>query len=306
MMFTPVFTCAYLAQVDMKAQKDELQRQRDALQRQIDLFEEHCRQWFTTTQHRPVPSRPDFIHARSSSDLAPDGRTEIGAIRTAESGVRPALRHSSPVELGVAPERRVLARVGSAGNVAAMDGRSVPRAGSLGNLTARRDSKTLPVHLMSTKNESRIGGSAGPLRSANPSSIHQLIPAKLSRPSNNPPRTSRDQRGGSADLDRLTGTRPASVSGGGHVESRDPARSAGTSVNILPMKLAESSTRFSTSSMSPRVTSQQSSPASPAATAAVSDTDHHHDDDDDDVERCTDQSRLRVKTSGDSSKVFYF
>lgn len=235
-----------MIQVEMKSQKDELQRQRDALQRQIDLFEEQRRHWLTGVEHRT--SRPDVrphLLRRSmspSTDPASNDSPEVVRVRNSESGSEPAARHLCAVGQGGGV---ALARVSSAGNVAALDSRTMTRFGSVGSLSSlRRDSKPVPVHLMSKTNESRLGSSTSnhPLRSTTslPTQpcVQQIIPTKLSA---NLSKALRDQRG-VVDMEKTRAPASAekSAAGGGHVGSRDSPRAAeATSGNILPMKLAE-------------------------------------------------------------------
>jgi len=277
----------------MKTQKDELQRQRDALQRQIDLFDDYRRRHLTTPEHRASTptAAPDLLTRRSLSPATDHPPDELIAV----SG-------SPGHQAGAAAKHRVLARVGSAGNVAALDGRAVTRFGSVGNLTVRRDSKALPLHLMSTTNESRLSaGSTSTLPS--PSSVKQLIPAKLSSPAHNPPKTVKDQRG-VVDVEKAT-SRAASVdknaspAAGGAVGSRDPSRAAGTtSGNILPLKLAEGRREPSRSSSSSSSSSQYSSlqcslPAS--YTAAGDDVD----------DECRSRAESKVVDDGET-EILYF
>jgi len=291
----------------MKSQKDELQRQRDALQRQIDLFEEQRRHWLITREHHASTSslsRPDMLRKQSpslsSTDVESTADNRVTAVGlSSQSVVGPR---------GGVADQRALPRVGSAGSVAALDSRTaMTRVNSAGNLlTWRRDARTLPAQLMSATNESRGGPAAAAcnpvLRASTlplmPSPIQQLIPTKLSSPSHNPSKTSRDQRGsvdvektsyGTTCVEKTASPPPA----GSHVGSRDSARAAGTtSGNTLPMKLAEGHrerSRSNTSSSSQRVGQQT---VSAASTAAVND--------DDDV-------ILEDKHGDDSeTQVFYF
>ena len=289
----------------MKTQKNELQRQRDALQRQIDLFEAQRRHWMNSAELRAIPpttSRPCPVPRFSASASSEDG-TEAGRVRNAEPRSEPPERHLSPVGQAGAGGRRTLARVGSAGNVAAvLDNRAVPRVSSAGNLVP---TWPLPVHLMSATNESRLlaGGKSNPLRSTislpgAASIVPQLFPSKLSGPSNSPTKTARDQRG-SVDPKKTssgaaTATEPGknwspAAAGGGRAGSRDRLRSAGTtSANILPMKLVDGRREVS------RSTSAAAQFASCRSTA----------DDDDDV-RCK-ENLEPVRENDDDSDVIYF
>lgn len=281
----------------MRAQKDELQRQRDTLQRQMDLFEAQRRHWLLSTAASPElrTAPPSNLAARPPAD---DDWTEVGPVPNAESRSRPAFRQQSP---GVVVEHRALGRVGSAGNVAAMDGRgaAVPRVSSVGNL--------LPVQSTSAAADgSRRTASCGgnhPLRStislpsagAGGSAVpQQLIPTKLARPS----RTPRDpEKTAFVAPSRAPKPSPeksrSSPGGGDHVGSRDRLRLAGSSsANVLPMKLAEGHRERSRSSSS----SATSTLASFRSTATA-------DDDDDDA-----KNSLLAPVSEDdaSSEVIYF
>jgi len=278
-------------QSEMKAQKDELQRQRDALQRQIDLFEEQRRHWLTSSDHRTgSPSG----HPAPPTEPAADDRDRVSRVRNAECGSQPPVRHLSPVGLGRGnvADSRMLARVGSAGNMAALEGRTVTRGGSVGNLSSRRDVKPpVAVQQMSMTNISRLSSAAtSPLRSTtslpSTSSIHQLIPAKLSEPSNNPAKVARDQKCVEKLASRAVSVEKDASPAAGQLGAREPSRTASVSGNILPLRLAEGHpSRSSTSSTSLQCTSQRLCPAAAA-------------DDDDDDDECDgkddDQSETEV------------
>jgi len=294
--------------MEMRTQKDELQRQRDALQRQMELFDEQRRHWITATEQHTTP---DSLSRRSISPST-DDRPEVSRVRRSESGSQPPVRHFSPGGQADAVGCRVFPRVGSAGNMAALDGRSVTRVGSLGNLAIKRDNKPLPIHLLSTTNELRrnSGSTTGnPLPT--PTYIQQLIPTKLST---NLQKTLRDQRGVAlrdqssvADLEKTASmtvsmeTSASPSAAGGHVGSRDPLRAAGaTSGNILPWKLAQGLREPLRSSTlpSPRYISHHSSVSLPASFAAAAGEDDGTSKDD---------SRAVHKDDDHSeTKIFYF
>ena len=147
-------------QAEMKCQKDELQRQRDTLQRQIDLFEAQRRHWLSTADHRTSPptGHPDLPRPSISASTypSPDDTAELSRVRNADCGSQSSVRQLSPMGRRHVAGDRVLSRVGSAGSVATLDGRTVPRVNSTGSLTLRRDNKPLPIQLMSTTNDARI------------------------------------------------------------------------------------------------------------------------------------------------------
>jgi len=262
----------------MKSQKDELQRQRDTLQRQIDLFEAHRRHWMSTTERltSPPTSRVDLRRSLSpSSEPLPDDTSTLG--RT-ESGSDLPVRHLSPLGRAGVHDDRVISRVSSVGNVTTLDNRTVTRFGSVGSLSCSRwDSRTLPVHLMSTTNESRLSGTtSSPLRSTtsvSAQSVQQLIPTKLSTGASKTPR-------GVVDVEK-------NAAAGSHVGSRDSPPAAGTtSGNIEPMKLGEGERCDASRSyrlMSSECVSEHSADTAAAAAAAAG------VDNGDDVARCKDE-----------------
>jgi len=264
----------------MKAQKDELQRQKDALQRQIDLFEEQRRHWLTSSDHR---TSPPSGHPAPSTEPATDDRDRVSRVRNAESGSQPSVRHLSPVGLGrghdSVADSRMLARVGSAGNMAALEGRTVTRGGSVGNLSSRRDVKPpVAAQQMSMTNISRLSSeTTNPQRStslSSPSSIHQLIPTKLSEPSNNPARVARDPKCVEKIASRTVSVEKDASPAAGQLGAREPSRTGSVSGNILPLRLAEGHPSRSCTSSSQQCTSQRSWPAAAA-----------DDDDDDDNDK---------------------
>jgi len=264
----------------MKAQKDELQRQRDALQRQIDLFEEHRRQRLTSSDHR---TSPPSTRPAPSTEPATDDRDRVSRVRNDECGSQPPVRHLSPLGLGRAnvADSRMLARVGSTGNMAALEGRTVTRGGSVGNLTSRRDVKPFPAQQMSTSNVSRLSsGVLNPLRAAtslpSPTSVQQLIPTKLSNPSNNPSKAARDHRCVEKSASRAVSVEKDASPAAGYVATREPSRAGSMPANILPLKLAEGQGHPSRSS-----TSSSAQCVSPRSLPTDNDDDDDDDDEDD-------------------------
>jgi len=311
-----------LVQLEVKSQKEELQRQRDALQRQIDLFAEQRRMhgYAPAIDLRSSPHHVTRVPAPPHSDRM----AETGRVRTKDARSHPVARQLSPVG------SPVLARVGSAGNMAAMDSRAaaaamMTRVNSAGNLTTSRllrgdtttATKPLPVHLMmSATNEMRwIAGGApvgsnAQLRSTTSlpgttSPVQQIIPVKLSRPSStgsNPPRAPNDHRVArnhrdAADLEK-TGSGTEDKSASGFVGS--PRSASTTLVNILPMKLAEGHRDTSSSSTSPPLQCVSQRAGAPATATAADDDDDDGDDGGKLVER-TDNWSDRL-----DSKIHYF
>ena len=260
--------------------REELQREKEALQRQIDFFEEKRKAEARAAEERGSPN-----YLRGTRD-----RSESPGPRYASPGA-PALPDSISHKRSASDDLQSM-RAGEEGSYMSptgSEGRHPPQrtlSATAGSSTPpmRRESMPMPLHLLSRTNEQKLGPvpqQSLPLRLANQEKAKQLLPGKLVKkgggasPSVSVSVSTAVVMSSSSYTLRTatinTATMAPSPSAVGSVTSPPPGahtphttpRSHTQPVNMLPMKLASSSTESKKSKQRPRSASSVMSPTSP-------------------------------------------
>ncbi|XP_041371070.1 A-kinase anchor protein 13-like isoform X2 [Gigantopelta aegis] len=240
-------------EVEIQAKKDELKRQREVLQRQIDMLKETQNLPLTDPLAKSLPFQPN--PAAGEPYDSPDSRRQPP--RTAPPEVshrRSASADFYKTDADVFPQHQ---RDGSQPlDLSSSLKQQRPSVSNLHAFNAPNNKQNLPIHLLSARNEQKVGGNKV-----------QQLPMKLAGPP--PPGPSQQSQYPSGRLMPSSASTPSPQGGpgrlgGGRRPSPSQSASVPSSLSQL-MKLAEPSGKKKGSSpQAPQLGSSNTAPGAPA------------------------------------------